>query len=273
VTKTANAKPAAKVADLQEPLRAPVRDLVLVLADSKRLLGMRYAEWILGAPELEAGIACASMSQDEWGHSRLLYALLRDFGDDVDRIEHGREPGEYRSMAVVDEAPESWPGFVALNALADLALTVQLEALTASAYLPLRQRVQKILDEEHFHAAHGAAWLRRLSGAGAEARAAAADAVRAVLPGLLQWFGPDTEGARALVEGSVVSAVGSTLRAKFLERAAPLLAGLGIEDALTITDPDFAGFNETTRRAGNGAPDDATIARIRGDKNRAFLMD
>ena len=64
-------------------------DAAASVADSKRLLGMRYANWILGAPELEAGIACASMAQDEWGHCRLLYALLRDFGDDVDALEHG----------------------------------------------------------------------------------------------------------------------------------------------------------------------------------------
>jgi 1,2-phenylacetyl-CoA epoxidase catalytic subunit len=69
---------------LPDDPRAAVRDLVLVLADSKRMLGMRYGQWILGAPELEAGIACASMAQDEWGHGRLLYALLRDFGEDVD---------------------------------------------------------------------------------------------------------------------------------------------------------------------------------------------
>ena len=81
-----------KAADLTATVRAPLRDLILVLADTKRLLGMRYANWILGAPELEAGIACASMAQDEWGHARLLYALLREFGDDVDALEHGRGP-------------------------------------------------------------------------------------------------------------------------------------------------------------------------------------
>ena len=46
-------------AALPEAERASVRDLILALADRKRLLGMRYADWTLGAPELEAGIACA----------------------------------------------------------------------------------------------------------------------------------------------------------------------------------------------------------------------
>jgi phenylacetate-CoA oxygenase PaaI subunit len=264
---------AAKAADLPEQVRAAVRDLILVLADSKRLLGTRYAEWILGAPELEAGIACASMSQDEWGHGRLLYALLRDFDDDVDRIEHGRPPEEYRSMAVLDRAPDSWPGFVALNALADLALTVQLEALRASAYLPLRQRVQKLLEEEQFHAAHGTAWLRRMARSGTSARTAAAEAVRAVLPGLLQWFGADSTQARTLLDASIVSAAGSSLRNRYLERAAPLLAELALGDVLTSIESDFTRFDESRRREHGTAPDAATIEKVRGDRNRAFLMD
>src|SRR5688500_4536109 len=77
-------------------------DLILVLADTKRLLGMRYAEWILGAPALEAGIACASMAQDEWGHGRLLYALLKEFGADVDGLEHGRQAPQYRNLELLD---------------------------------------------------------------------------------------------------------------------------------------------------------------------------
>ncbi|HSJ15679.1 MAG TPA: Phenylacetic acid catabolic protein [Longimicrobiales bacterium] len=268
-----NVSEAAKAAALPDAVRAAVRDLILVLADSKRLLGTRYAEWILGAPELEAGIACASMSQDEWGHGRLLYALLRDFGDEVDRIEHGRDPAEYRSMGVLDAPPASWPELVALNALADLALTVQLEALRGSSYLPLRQRVQKLLEEEQFHAAHGAAWLRRLGRGGGPARDAAATAVRGLLSAVLQWFGPDSASARALLEAGIVDAAGSSLRARYLERAAALLGELDADDALTGVENDFSRFDEASRRVSGTAPDPATIARVRGDKNRAFLMD
>lgn len=126
-------------AEAQEAVRA----LILVLADSKRLLGMRYAEWILGAPELEAGIACASMAQDEWGHARLFYALLKDFGDDVAMLEHGREPAAYANLEVLDREPADWFEFVALNALADTALSVQCEALRGSAYAPLAQRIDR----------------------------------------------------------------------------------------------------------------------------------
>ena len=235
-----------------------VRDLILVLADTKRVLGMRYAEWILGAPALEAGIACASMAQDEWGHGRLLYALLKDFGDDVEKLEHGREAGEYRNLELLDESPQNWPELVVINALADAAVSVQLEALRTSEYAPLRQRVGKILDEEEFHAAHGTAWLKRIASASGDTRNALGASVERALPVLLRWFGPGTTG--------------DELRARYLERVTPLLDSVELRVA-SNAEPDFTGFDEATRRTQHHGPDTATIARIRGDKNRAFLTD
>lgn len=232
-----------------------MRDLILVLADSKRMLGTRYAEWILGAPELEAGIACASMAQDEWGHGRLLYALLKDFGDDPERLEHGREPHEYRSIEVLDRAPRSWPELIVLNALVDTALTVQLTALRESEHAPLRQRVGKLLDEEVFHAQHGTAWLRRLANAAPEAREEVASATRAALPVILRWFGS--------------GATGDALRQQFIESVSPLLTELG----LAAPPVGFDDFDEATRRTRGTSPDAETIRRVRGDKNRQFLMD
>jgi ring-1,2-phenylacetyl-CoA epoxidase subunit PaaC len=264
---------ATKAADLDDAVRPAVRDLILVLADTKRLLGTRYADWILGAPELEAGIACASMAQDEWGHGRLLYALLRDFGDDVDRLEHAREPAEYRSMEVLDRAPESWPELVALNAFADTALTLQLEALTTSSYAPLRQRVEKLLDEERFHAAHGVAWFRRMAKSSAAAQEALRQATVRMVPSLLAWFGPDEGAARALREAGIVSAAGSDLRTRFLERVSELLVSTGADIEASVVEPEFGDFDEARRRSGGGAPDDVTISRVRGDRNRTFLMD
>jgi phenylacetate-CoA oxygenase PaaI subunit len=235
---------------------------------------MRYAGWILGAPELEAGIACASMAQDEWGHGRLLYSLLREFGADVDHLEHGREPNEYTNIDVLDTAPASWPDLVALNALLDTALTIQFEALRASTWTPLRLRVEKLLEEERFHSAHGNAWLKRLAGATDLTREAARNAADNILPGVLRWFGPDSEHAARLVEEAVADAAGSALRARFIERVAPVLDPVsGMAAATLRIEPNFDGFSEATRRTSHEGPDAATIEKVRGDKNRAFLMD
>lgn len=259
---------------LEPGVRAGLRDLILVLADCKRLLGTRYAEWILGAPELEAGIAAASMAQDEWGHARLLYAMLKDFGADPEAVEHQRGAHEYCCMPVLDKPPRDWPGLVALNVLVDGALAVQLRAFRESSYLPMRQRVEKVLEEEQFHAAHGAAWFRRLA-RGPGAREALHAAVEPMAPRVLHWFGPDSAGARALEDAGVVSGSGSQLRRRWMESMAPLVRLLGHDVELAGVEPDFADFDEVRRRSrSEGAgPDEETITRVRGDRNRAFLMD
>lgn len=257
---------------LPADVRGDVRDLILSMADSKRLLGMRYAEWTLGAPELEAGIACASMAQDEWGHARLLYALLKDFGEDVDALEHGREPAQYRSIPALDEAPDTWAGLLALNAAVDGALTTAFEALSESTYEPLRQRCAKLLDEEAFHAAHALAWTRRYAGGSDAARSALADAVAEAMPAAFAWFGPADEAEARLRNAGIVPGDREAARGRLTERMAPILELLGI-GAPVFAEHDWSGWDPDRRRFGEGHPDAATIEKIRGDKNRDFLMD
>jgi phenylacetate-CoA oxygenase PaaI subunit len=257
------------VATLMPNTRDAVRDLILVLADTKRMLGTRYAGWMLGAPELEGGIALASMAQDEWGHGRLLYAMLKEFSDDVDRLEHGREPEEYCNIEILDLPAADWAGLVSLNALVDTALTVQFEAMRASTWTPFRQRVEKMLDEEQFHTAHGSAWVHWFARSGDAGRKLLRLAMQERLSAVLRWFGPDSERAGMLVSEGVVDAAGSALRARFLERVTPLLMQVDAAGA----EPDFTNFDEARRRVPGSTPDAETIRRVRGDRNRAFLMD
>lgn len=268
-------EPAAAPADVGVDELAPatrdaLHDLILALADSKRLLGIRYADWVLGAPELEACIAASSLAQDEWGHARILYALLKDFGEDPNAIEHEREAAEYRNIETLDRPLETWPAFVVANAVVDTALTVQLEALTDSGYAPLRQRVRKQLDEERFHFGHGSAWLRRLGRSADEARAGVQEALHATWPVVARWFGPDDHEA-ALVEAGLSSAAGGALRRAWRDRVGPVIekAGFTIPEA----PPDFDAWDPAFRRSNRDGPDPDALARARGDRNRAFLMD
>lgn len=256
--------------DLPDDCRPALRDLILSLADSKRIIGIRYADWVLGAPELEANIAASSLSQDEWGHSRILYALLKDFGDDPDRLEHDREPAEYRSIEALDAPLDTWPDFVIANAVIDSALTVQLEALAGSRFLPLRQRVQKQLEEERFHASHGAAWLRRLGRASDEACSAIQTALNTRWNAVVHWFGPDDFALRPKQEG-LTDATGGELRDRFLERMTPLAQRSGLE--LPVVRLDFSHWDAASRRSSATEPDAEAVARARGDRNRVFLMD
>lgn len=271
-----------KAGGLPDDVRAPLRDLVLALADSKRVLGLRYSDRMLGAPTLEAGIAASSMAQDEWGHGRLTYALLSELGDDPKALEHARPGADYRSMPALDAPFESWSAMTAAGLLLDTALSTQYGALVDSRYTPVHNRVQKLLDEERFHFQYAAGWARRIAPV-AELRGELAAALARYLPEALRWLGSDDDAAtRRLVEEGIVREGPSALRARFLARVGPVLAEIGMADELGVKNEggawthdgalDFAGWSAETRRAGGGL-DEETAARARGDKNRAMLLD
>jgi len=268
--------------EVPESVREPLGSLLLVLADNKRLLGMRYADWILGSPALEAGIACSAMAQDEWGHGRTLYAMTRDFGFDPHHLEHEREPGEYRSSELLDRPVRSWPELLALNLLFDAALSVQFEAMAESSFEPIHYKVRKLLDEERFHFEHGRGWTRRLA-ATEKGRESLARAFEPVWTGCLRWFGPSDDPVVAELEAAgIVDAGPDALRARWLARVAPETeraglalaeeAGGGWRSAVAVSwDGDWR--PEWRRGAEEGGPDEDTLRRVRGDRNRPLLMD
>ena len=276
------AAPVEKAADLGAEPRAALRGLILALADSKRVLGLRYSDRMLGAPTLEAGIAASSMAQDEWGHARLTYALLGDFGDDPKALEHERPAAEYRSHPALDAQLASWPDLIAAMLTVDTALAIQYRALVDSRYAPAHNRVQKMLDEERFHYEYAAGWVRRMA-AVPELKEELAASLARYLPEALRWLGDDRGAAvRHLLDERLVSADPSALRDRVLARIGPVLGeaglahGLGIEESAgewSYVHPlDFAGWDETTRRA-SGSLDDETASRARGDRNRALLLE
>ncbi len=263
--------------ELPAEAREALEATLLSLADNKRILGMRYGEWILGAPTLEAGIACSAMAQDEWGHARILYATLKDFGTDPGPLEHEREADAYLSSELLDASVEEWPDFLALNLLFDAALSVQVEALTNSRYEPIHFKTRKLLEEERFHFEHGRGWAQRLAETAA-GRNALNTAFRKSLAPCLRWFGRDDGGfGRALRADGIADAGPDELRERWVTRIAPVLreANLGVlaEELDAGLELDWTGWNADRRRSGEGGPDPETVARIRGDRNRSMLMD
>lgn len=282
MTDTLPAAAYEKAAQLPDDVRQPLRDLILALADSKRILGLRYSDRMLGSPTLEAGIAASSMAQDEWGHARLTYALLGDLGDDPKALEHARTAAEYRSLSVLDAELQGWNGMIAAALLIDMALTGQYAALVDSRYTPLRNRVQKLLDEENFHFQYAAGWTRSIARV-PELRGPLAAELRRVLPEALRWLGrDDTPGMRRLVEEGIVRDLPSARRGRYLARVGAVLEETGLAGDVGLArdgdgwrydgELDWNGWDDAARRAG-GSLDEATAARARGDLNRALLMD
>jgi ring-1,2-phenylacetyl-CoA epoxidase subunit PaaC len=282
MTDTATTARIDKAAELPDDARDALRSLILSLADSKRVLGLRYSDRMLGAPTLEAGIAASSMAQDEWGHARLTYALLGDFGDEPKVLEHERPAAEYRSHPALDDGFGSWSDFIACMLLVDGSLVAQYGALVESRYAPAHNRVQKMLDEERFHFQYAAGWTRKIA-AVAELRDELAASLARYLGPSLQWLGDDSApGISRLMEEGLVAAGPSALRGRVLAKVGPVLEDAGLAEGLGIARDGegwsyggslaWDGWDESTRRS-SGALDETVAARARGDKNRALLLD
>ena len=259
---------AIQISDLGQAEREALTRLILTLADSKRLMGIRYSDWVLGSPTVETGIAASSMTQDEWGHARLLYAMLKECGLDPSVVEHERPAEEYASIDVLDQPFADWAEVVAGMVLVDGALTVALAAFADGRCDAARARVPKMISEEDFHSSLAAAWYRRLSRAGGEGGDRLRLATEAMLPVALGWLGADDVPAQVLV-GQGITAPGADQVASFRDRVRALLADGGVDvdavaPALEI-DP--------ARGRGPGHPDAEAIERARGDRNRSLLVE
>jgi len=256
------------VGTLDDAGRAALERLILTLADTKRLMGIRYSDWTLGAPSIETGIAASSMAQDEWGHARLLYAMFKGLGKDPVALEHDRAASEYASVAALDEELPDWAAAVAAIVLVDGALTTMLASFAAGSFEPAGSRVPKMLVEEEFHSSLGAAWYKRLADAGGEARELLTAATQSMLPSVLAWVGADDAAAELMVSAGVIQS-GADRRVAYCDAVREFTALLDIDiDAVgASTEWDDA------RGRTVGQPNEEAVERARGDRNRALLVE
>ena len=269
-------------AELPAATRDAVHALLLALADSKLFLGFHYGEWTFGTPALEASIAACSMSQDEFGHLRLLHACLNTQFDDhpQDLLEH-RAFTAFANVPSLDKPLQHWADFVAVNFLSDGALTVILTALQRSSFEPVANFVDKMVQEEKHHVRNAQGWFHSLATANAQTKAGLEEACRRVLVETLQWLGPaEHDMMETLQEDGIINASWRDLTQLYLDWIGPLAAQQRLEVGLekrgehwhVLTPIDFSGWNAGTRRCTATKPDEQLLYHLRGSKNAIFKL-
>ena len=240
MTDTAHAAP-----ELGSDARDALGRLISSLADNKAALGRRYGEWAVSAPTLESAVAAAAMAQDELGHARATYPLLKQLGvadgQDEDHLEIGA------CMPVLATELPGWPWFVAVNLVVDGMLAAFVSASEESAFTQLAQRARKILQEERSHEAHGRAWSRRLARDELQ-RGEFAAAVSECWREAARWPGPaDDRGYGLLAAGGYLAGTPDALRSEVRQRIAATLADTGLK--VELPDPhDWSGWSPHERR-------------------------
>jgi 1,2-phenylacetyl-CoA epoxidase catalytic subunit len=216
--------------------------LVLSLADNKAALGRRYADWAVSAPTLESAVAAAAMAQDELGHARSTYPVLKALGTETDEVSGGD-----RRMALLDEDLPDWNAFIAANLLVDGVLTTFVAACVGSSIEQMAARAKKILQEEGSHRVHGEAWAKRLARDPAQ-RDPFVARLEETWAEASRWLGPDDDAAyAAALEAGEVKQTAAHQRALIRDWLTAILAGEGV--SISLPDPaDWSSWDAERRR-------------------------
>lgn len=272
--------PSAK--DLPKDSRDAVRSLLLALADTKMFLGFHYGEWTFGTPALEACIAACSMSQDEFGHLRLLHACINtQFGDSSDTLLEKRPLNEFSNSACLDRPLMNWADFVAINFFTDGAVATILTALQNSAFAPVANFVDKMVEEEKHHLRNAQGWFRTLAKYNSQTKAALEETSRWALSPTLEWLGPvDHPMMKALEKHGIINTSWEALRQRFLDWAGAFAKeqeiAIGLEEQNGHWAPtfsiDFSDWKPVARRCSTGHPEESILYHLRGSKNEIFKL-
>jgi ring-1,2-phenylacetyl-CoA epoxidase subunit PaaC len=234
--------------ELDERERAAVTALLRGMADDEFVLAERYIEWQVEAPTLESDLALANIAQDEYGHARLWYDLLEDFGATEEELVWEADPADFRHATLVELpfAEGDWADAIVRGYLFDVHERNLLDALSDSAYPRIADRVAKVTAEEEYHLEHGRSWLEHLAD-DAPGRERAQDALDRLFPYALTLFEPMDEEAD-IVDLGVRRASVDDLRDRWLDEVVPYLESLGlrvpVDDGDVLVDvPDRTGRN------------------------------
>jgi ring-1,2-phenylacetyl-CoA epoxidase subunit PaaC len=242
-----------------------VESLLYRLADDEFVAAERYTYWQVRAPTLESDLALANIAQDEYGHARLWYDLLEDFGYTEPELLFERAPAAFRHATLVELpfAEGDWADAIVRTYLYDVAERLRLRALEDSSYRRITDRIGKIIDEEDYHVDHAESWLERLA-ADEDGRDRLQTAVDRLFPHALTLFEP-SEHEADIVDFGLRTEPLDELGEEWLERVVPRLDSLGLRTPVpedgTITEavlPDVRGRDGTHTDHWSALHDDFT---------------
>ena len=259
--------------------REALEALLFRLADDELVIGERYQDWIVKAPTLESDLSLANITQDEFGHARLWYTLLKDVGYEESDLIYERDPNDFANATLVELAfaDGDWADVVVRGFLYDQAEAVRLRTMTDSTYAPLADRVPKVLREEEYHRDYSQNWLVQLTSE-EQGRSRVQAAVDRLVPYALTLFEGSTDVDETIVDAGLRNEPLSALRDEWLDIVALSLEtyGISVPDVahLEASMPDAIGRNGTHTADWVDLHDEMTLAYRRlGRDDTERVMD
>ena len=174
-----------------------------------RLAPTPYHKWL----------ACR-IAMEEYGHHVHFSRLASQLGVPAEALDHRK-----KHLSVMDLPMSTWPEFVVIKAIGDLAEVVMVEELEHCSFLPLRDLAVKTMPEEKFHAGFGRDQTGELLKT-PDGREAVQRAVDLVYPAMLPFFGSSSSRNSALFRRwGIKRRTNDEMRADYAERVKRLVEG------------------------------------------------
>ena len=231
--------------DMPDRYRRAVFSFIEMHANSELMGGLTERDWIPKTPGLRHKMAVLAKTQDEIGHSHLLYMIAADMG--VKTREEMLEDlfaGRGRFHNVFHYRAETWGDQVAIAFLVDAAALASQQAVFKNcSYGPYKRILKRIISEEGFHMRLGEDRMMRIAEGTERQRRLFQDSLDRWFWPSLQLFGPDSKPDDELLRWHIKSERNEVLRDRWVQKFVPLLLGYGF----TIPAPGLR-YDENGRR-------------------------
>lgn len=219
------------VDEMSEGYRKALIVQLTVQADTELISAPAYWMAARHAPSTNTQVSAHAIIQDELAHANIAYRLLEDLGVSKEHLVYGRAPHEFKHPYGFDQPLENWAELVVANGFFDRAgITLLSDVFHNTSYGPLKRALVKVDMEETFHLRHGEVWMRRLAGAGGEAREMLQRAVDWMFPMTIEWFGlPDgMKRHSGQLDFRLKGMTNDQLRQTWMASTVPLCESLGL---------------------------------------------
>ena len=231
--------------DMPDRYRRAVFSFIEMHANSELMGGLTERDWIPKTPGLRHKMAVLAKTQDEIGHSHLLYMIAADMG--VKTREEMLEDlfaGRGRFHNVFHYRAATWGDQVAIAFLVDAAALASQQAVFKNcSYGPYKRILKRIISEEGFHMRLGEDRMMRIAEGTERQRRLFQDSLDRWFWPSLQLFGPDSKPDDELLRWHIKSERNEVLRDRWVQKFVPLLLGYGF----TIPAPGLR-YDENGRR-------------------------
>jgi 1,2-phenylacetyl-CoA epoxidase catalytic subunit len=209
--------------------------LMVVQADTEFASIQQHRPWLDRAPTLEDRWIEARIVADEARHGLQACRILRDFGDEGQRMIDdllAKREGEHK-LDAFNMAFDRWSDVGAFTCFVDRVGVYQLRAFQECSYGPLARAMPLMLSEEQLHLNFGASVLRRMIQDGSSyygSKEEAEASVRKWYPRALDMFGhSQSETSRRAIEFGLKRWTNEEARQKYIEEVHGLARSIGLE--------------------------------------------